>query len=294
MQGARQKAQDTQHPTPYTLLFKLSTKHSMVETSNWVEELRKARKGKLIGKEILFFDRVDSTNRLGREYALKRAEEGFVILAESQAQGRGRQGRVWESPAGVNLYLSVILKPSIPPAVAPQITLLAGVASANALTRASGLEARIKWPNDIFIHGKKVAGILSEMEAEGLKIRFVILGMGVNVNWKMEEVPPDLQGLASSLMAEGGRKFSRALVAGELLEELEREYELFLREGFSPRLREEWNRLSWVNQKWVTVKVMDKEFAGQVLGLDADGALLLRDRKGNRQRLVAGDVSLRL
>ncbi len=266
----------------------------VLSNSDWVEELRKARKGKLIGKEILFFDRVDSTNRLGREYAFKGAEEGFVILAESQAQGKGRLGRVWESPPGVNLYISVILKPSIPPAVAPKITLLAGVACANALARASGLEARIKWPNDIFIHGKKVAGILSEMEAEGPKIRFVILGVGVNVNWEMEEVSPDLQGLATSLMAEGGRKFSRELVAGEILGELEREYELFLREGFSPRLREEWNKLSWVNQKWVTVKVMDKEFAGQVLGLDTDGALLLIDGKGKMQRLIAGDVSLRL
>lgn len=262
--------------------------------SGWVDELRRARKGKCIGREILFFDRVDSTNRLGRDYALQKAEEGLVILAESQAQGKGRLGRVWESPPGVNLYISVILRPTIPPVVAPQITLLAGVAGAKALARASGLETRIKWPNDIFIHGKKVAGILAEMETEGPKIRFVILGVGVNVNWEGGEVSPDLQGLATSLRAEGGREFSRALVAAELLGELEREYELFLQEGFSPRLREEWNRLSWIKQKWATVKVMDQEFAGQVRGLDTDGALLLVDRQGNIQRLIAGDVSLHL
>ncbi len=165
----------------------------------------------MIGSEIVIF-------RPGRFYKpswpaikpFKEQRKGWSSLAESQAQGKGRLGRVWESPPGVNLYISVILKPSIPPAVAPKITLLAGVACANALARASGLEARIKWPNDIFIHGKKVAGILSEMEAEGPKIRFVVLGVGVNVNWEMEEVSPDLQGLATSLMAEGGRKFSRA------------------------------------------------------------------------------------
>jgi len=262
--------------------------------SGWIEELRSARRGKRMGREILFFDRVDSTNRLGRDYARKNAEEGLVILAESQAQGKGRLGRVWDSPPGVNLYISVILRPNLPPAVAPQITLLAGVAGAQALARASGLETRIKWPNDIFIHGKKVAGILAEMEAEGSTIRFVILGMGVNVNWEAAEVSPDLQGLATSLRAEGGRKFSRALVAAELLGELEREYELFLQEGFSPRLREEWNRLSWVNQKWATVRVMDQEFRGQILGLDTDGALLLEDPQGKRQRLIAGDISLRL
>jgi BirA family biotin operon repressor/biotin-[acetyl-CoA-carboxylase] ligase len=247
-----------------------------------------------MGREILFFDRVDSTNNLGRDYALQEAEEGLVILAESQAQGKGRLGRVWDSPPGVNLYISVILRPTLPPAVAPQITLLAGVAGAKALARASGLETRIKWPNDIFIRGKKVAGILAEMEMKGPKIRFVILGVGVNVNWEMAEVSPDLQGSATSLRVEGGRKFSRALIAAELLGELEREYELFLQEGFSPRLRGEWNRLSWVNQKWATVKVMNQEFSGQVLGLDTDGALLLVDPQGKRQRLIAGDISLNL
>jgi BirA family biotin operon repressor/biotin-[acetyl-CoA-carboxylase] ligase len=262
--------------------------------SGWVEELRNARKGRRIGREILFFDRLDSTNRLGREYALQEAEEGLVILAESQTQGKGRRGRVWESPPGVNLYISVILRPVLPPDVAPQITLLAGVAGAKALVRASGLEARLKWPNDIFIQGKKVAGILAEMEMEGSKIRFVILGVGVNVNGGTAELSSDLQGKATSLRAEGGRKFSRARVAAELLEELENEYELFLREGFSARLREEWDRLSWINQKWVTVKAMDQEFPGRVLGLDTDGALLLVDPQGRRQRLIAGDISLRL
>jgi BirA family biotin operon repressor/biotin-[acetyl-CoA-carboxylase] ligase len=259
---------------------------------DWVDELRSARKGKRIGREILFFERVDSTNRAGREYALQEAEEGLVILADSQTQGRGRLGRVWESPPGVNLYISILLRPPLPPAVAPQITLLAGVAGANALSRASALEARIKWPNDIFIRGKKVAGILAEMEAEDSAVRFVILGVGVNVNGGKDELPPHLRGVATSLRGEGEREFSRAAVAAELLRELEREYELFLREGFSPRLREEWNRLSWINQKWATVKVRDREIPGRALGLDADGALLWVDMEGTRHRLIAGDISL--
>ncbi len=261
---------------------------------NWVEELRQIRKGKLIGREILFFPEVDSTNTQAREHSLKGAAEGVVILADSQSKGKGRLGRQWQSPPGVNLYVSIILRPSISPAVAQQITLLAGMAGANALARATGLDARIKWPNDIFIHGKKVAGILSEMEAEGLRTRFVVLGVGVNVNWQKEDVPPEIREIATSLRAEAGCEFSRAKVAAEIFEELEGEYALFLEEGFSPRLREEWNHLSWVNQKWATITMMEKKFEGQVLGLDTDGALLLTDREGRIQRFIAGDVSLRV
>lgn len=260
----------------------------------WVEELRSARQRKLIGQEILFSPEVNSTNRQAYDRALGGAGEGLVILAERQSRGKGRRGRVWESPPGVNLYASIILRPPVSPAVAPQIMLLAGVAGANALVRASGLDSRIKWPNDIYIHGRKVAGILSEIKAEGPKIQFLILGVGVNVNWRKEDIPADLREMATSLRAEAGREFSRALVAGEIFEELEREYALFLQEGFSPRLREEWNRLSWINRKWATILTMERKFEGQVQGLDADGALLLMDREGNPQRFIAGDVSLHI
>jgi BirA family biotin operon repressor/biotin-[acetyl-CoA-carboxylase] ligase len=263
-------------------------------TLHWVEELRQIRKGKWIGREILFSPEVDSTNQKARDYSLKGAEEGSVIMAESQSKGRGRMGRPWQSPPGVNLYASIILRPALVPAVAQQITLLAGVAGANALARSTGVDARIKWPNDIFVHGKKVAGILSEMEAEGPRVRFVILGMGVNVNWQKEDMSPDFREMATSLRIEAGREFSRAKVAAELFEELEKEYALFLKEQFSPRLRDEWNRLSWINQKWVTLRVTDREFEGQVLGLDTDGALLLVNRDGKIHRFIAGDVSLRL
>jgi BirA family biotin operon repressor/biotin-[acetyl-CoA-carboxylase] ligase len=178
--------------------------------------------------------------------------------------------------------------------MAPKITLLAGVAAANALSRVSGLDARIKWPNDIFICGKKVAGILAELEGEGQRTQFVILGVGVNINWEKEEVPASLREMATSLRAEAGKEFSRALVAAELFEELGREYEIFLKEGFSSRLQKEWNRLSWVNEKRATVKVMDKVFEGRVLGLDPEGALLFIDQEGNTRRFIAGDVSLSL
>lgn len=260
----------------------------------WIEELQSLRKGKLIGREIHYFPEIDSTNRKACVYARGGASEGTVIVADFQSQGKGRLGRPWQSPAGLNLYASIILRPSFRPEVAPQITLLAGVATANGLARVSGLDTRIKWPNDVFLHGKKVAGILSEIEAEGDRTRFIILGVGVNVNWRREEIPSDLREIATSLRAEGGKEISRTLIAAGIFEELEKEYAAFLREGFSSRLRDAWDRISWIKGKRVTVTMPDQAISGQALGLDTDGALLLLDEEGNTRRFIVGDVSLRM
>jgi BirA family transcriptional regulator, biotin operon repressor / biotin---[acetyl-CoA-carboxylase] ligase len=261
---------------------------------SWVEELRLSRKEKIFGKDIFFLKETDSTNLQARRDAMRGAEEGRIILAESQSQGRGRRGRAWESPPGVNLYFSLLLRPFIPLAKAPQITLLAGVAGANALSKISGLEARIKWPNDIMIHGKKVGGILSEAEAEDSRIRFIILGVGINVNWRKEDWPAELGKTATSLFAETKREISRARVAAQFFEEWESRYCLFQKEGWSPLLCAEWNRLSWVNGKNAVISMLDEKFSGQVLGLDTDGALLLMSPGGKTQRFIAGDVSLRV
>jgi BirA family biotin operon repressor/biotin-[acetyl-CoA-carboxylase] ligase len=259
----------------------------------WVDDLRQACKDRLIGKEILCFSKIDSTNREARDRAKGGAREGLVILADSQSRGKGRLGRSWESPPGTNLYLSIILRPPVDPSDAPQITLLAGVATARALSDVSGLKCLIKWPNDILLRGRKLAGILAEMEAEGARVGFVILGIGINVNWRREDFPADLGVKATSLRAESGKEISRAAVAAQLLRELEKEYTAFIREGFSPRLKDEWNRLSWINGKEVTLSLPEGEISGRALGLDTDGALLLLDGKGKTRRFIAGDVSLR-
>jgi BirA family transcriptional regulator, biotin operon repressor / biotin---[acetyl-CoA-carboxylase] ligase len=259
----------------------------------WIDELRTLRKERLIGWEILFLPEVDSTNRKGHDLARQGAREGTVVMADSQSRGRGRLGRSWESPAGLNVYSSFILRPPIAASTAPQVTLLAGVAAARALAGASGLDIRIKWPNDIFVNGRKLAGILAEMEAEGPRTKFIILGVGVNVNWRKEDLSPDLRASATSLLVESGREISRVAVAERLFQELEEEYLRFLREGFSPRLREEWDRFSWINEKKVTVMGPDGEISGRALGLDGDGALLLMDEEGQTRRFIAGDVSLR-
>jgi len=258
----------------------------------WIDDLRQACRDRLIGNEIFFFSEIDSTNREAHDRARGGAREGTVILADYQSRGKGRLGRSWESPPGANLYLSIILRPPISLSHAPQITLLAGVAAARALSAVSGLECLVKWPNDIFLRGKKLAGILAEMEGEGSKVQFVILGIGVNVNWRREDFPADLGGTATSLHAESGKEISRAGAAAGLFRELEKEYTAFIREGFSARLREEWNRLSWINGKQVTLSSPEGALCGRAVGLDTDGALLLLDGEGKTRRFIAGDVSV--
>jgi BirA family biotin operon repressor/biotin-[acetyl-CoA-carboxylase] ligase len=259
----------------------------------WIDDLRQACRDRLIGKEILFFPEIDSTNREAHDRARGGAREGTVILADSQSRGKGRLGRPWESPPGANLYFSIILRPPVSPSHAPQMNLLAGVAAARALSGISGLDCFIKWPNDIFLRGKKLAGILAEMEGEGSRVGFIILGIGVNVNWRREDFPPDLRQTATSLVAESGEEIHRAAVAVGLFRELEKEYAAYMREGFSVRLREEWNRLSWINGKQVALSSPEGILSGTALGLDTDGALLLLDGEGKTRRVVAGDVSLR-
>ncbi|MGQ9695158.1 MAG: biotin--[acetyl-CoA-carboxylase] ligase [Thermodesulfobacteriota bacterium] len=260
------------------------------EAFNWGAELRRKRQGKLIGSEILFYKEIDSTNLFARQQAMEGAAEGLVVMADAQSRGKGRRGKNWVSPRGVNVYFSVILRPAVAPEKIPLLTLMAGVASARALRNITDLEIKIKWPNDLMIREKKVAGILTEAE---LSQGFVILGIGVNVNWPRAEMPEELRQVATSLYAERGIIFSRAIVAQELLEDLEEEYMLFLQEGFSPRLRREWEEYSLIKQRWVTIKLGEKEYHGRALGLDQDGALLVQDGEGRVGRFIAGEVSLR-
>ena len=261
---------------------------------NWITELEKARRGKGIGREIIYLAETVSTNREAWDRALQGAGEGLVVLADSQSQVKGRMVRSWSSPPGKNLYFSIVLRPDLSPQHTPQITLLAGISCAQALIRVAGVDARIKWPNDIFIRGKKTCGILAEMEGEPSRTHFVVLGIGINVNWAAEDMPLELRETATSLLAEARREFDRAAIAAAILDGLERNYVLFLREGFSPRMREEWNRLSWVNGKRGTLSFGEQKISGQILGLDTDGALLLIDPDGKTLRFLAGDVSLRI
>lgn len=239
----------------------------------------------LIGKHIVSLQETVSTNAVAFRMAEEGAAEGSVVIAEAQTGGKGRLGRNWNSPPGVNLYCSVILRPPIQPVAAPQLTFLSVIAVARAIEKLSPLQARIKWPNDILIDGKKVAGLLNEMSAETDKVNFVILGIGVNLNMTQEQFPEDLRHPATSLFLESGERVDRTCFARVLLQELDSLYGTFLREGYAPA-RREWLERSRLEGALVTVTDHGVARSGRVTGIDEYGALLL----DSGEQILSGDV----
>jgi BirA family biotin operon repressor/biotin-[acetyl-CoA-carboxylase] ligase len=254
------------------------------------EEITAQMESGVVGKLIICHAETSSTNTDAFRLAEQGAEEGTVVLADSQSSGKGRLGRVWSSPQGVNLYASIILRPSVMPYEAAQLTFLSAVAVARSIELVAGLKPEIKWPNDVLICGKKIAGLLNEMSSETDRVNFVILGIGVNLNMSSEQFPPDLRQPATSLLLELGRPVQRTRFAAVMLSELDRLYADFLTKGFGP-VREEWQQRC--NAAGRTIEVSDAGTAtqcGMFAGIDSDGALLMRRSDGSVDRIISGDV----
>jgi len=246
--------------------------------------------GSRIGKRLEFLKETVSTNADAFRLAEEGSIEGTVVLADSQTGGKGRRGRAWVSPTGVNLYCSVVLRPAIMPHEAPQLTFLSAVAVARAIEQTTKLTAEIKWPNDLLVSGKKVAGLLNEMSAETDGINFVILGIGVNLNMASDQFPDDLRQPATSLLLECGRQVDRLLFTSTLLNELDNLYAGFLLHGFGP-VREEWQKRCNANGRQVIVSDSGTDCtAGRFVGIDVDGALLLQSEDFVVHRITCGDV----
>lgn len=237
----------------------------------------------IIGTEIHYFETLDSTNDMAKKMGLT-AEEGTVVIAEMQESGRGRKGDRWVSPKG-GIWLSVILKPGILPAHAPRLTLMAGVAVASTI-RQFGAEASIKWPNDVVIGDRKVCGILTEMDAEADHIGFVVIGIGINANVSVEELPEELRDGSTSLSSIKGENINRAAFVQALLRSLETEYLRFKVDGF-PKIMEDWISLSNTIGRQVEVITPHKLIAGKATGITADGALIVKTAEG-MQEVMAG------
>jgi BirA family biotin operon repressor/biotin-[acetyl-CoA-carboxylase] ligase len=255
--------------------------------------LRTKLQTKILGYPCHYFSTIDSTNVYAAKITREGATEGTIVIADAQSGGKGRLGRSWISPPGVNLYLSVILRPSVSVSIAPQLNLLAAVAVADAIAEVCQLTPTIKWPNDVLLTGKKVCGILAEMQTEGGELQAVILGIGVNINAPRSAFPEELQEKASSLLLVSGRTIERSTFTASLLTHLEKYYVLWLEQGF-PVLRTNWeHHASAVLGRYIAVAVPEGTVTGIALGLDADGALLVRgEADGVVHRLLAGDVSV--
>ena len=255
---------------------------------------------RLLGRPLHFFDTIDSTNTSAARLAREDAAEGTVVIADAQTGGKGRLGRNWVSPPGVNLYLSVILRPRKPTSAAPQLSLLAAVAVAETIVQQTQLAPAIKWPNDVLVSGKKVCGILTEMQASGPQLRSVIVGIGVNINAPLSSFPEELQDKASSLCLRCGEPVDRAAFAVSLLAHLEKLYVLWLEKGF-PVVGAAWEGYaSELLGRSITVTAPEGIISGTARGIDRDGALLLETvlpegqaRPSPRvQRILAGDVTV--
>jgi BirA family biotin operon repressor/biotin-[acetyl-CoA-carboxylase] ligase len=253
------------------------------------DEIAARLKTVLLGRRVLVYEKIGSTNNQAAILAAQGTEEGTLILAETQTEGKGRLGRTWFSPPSVNLYLSVIFRPRIEPAQATMLTLLAGVTVALAIRQQTRLIAQLKWPNDVLIGEKKVAGILAELAADGQIIKYLILGIGLNVNLEASMLPPELSETATSLKAESGRAVSRLDMLQTLVNQLERWYTVFLDQGATPILKE-YSRLSNTIGQHIKVICPDKVVEGEAVGLALNGGLILRERDGTSTTIFTGDV----
>jgi len=240
---------------------------------------------KFIGKKIYYFDTLSSTMDLAMELGIKGLPEGTLVLAEAQTRGRGRLGRDWFSPKYKGIYLSLILRPNILPQQAPMLTLLSAVSVCAAVRQISALEAEIKWPNDILIRHKKLGGILMELNAEMDEIRFVIAGLGLNVNNDKKTL---LNG-ATSLKEELGEPVNRSVLLKEILRVIEKNYLIFQEKGPLPVL-DKWREYSITLGKRVKVLCHRQHIEGIASDIDVDGGLLIRKDSGLVQKVTAGDV----
>jgi BirA family biotin operon repressor/biotin-[acetyl-CoA-carboxylase] ligase len=276
----------------YTIEASPKKGYRLQKTSRRVlpNEIRDGLKTRVFGRqEIVHILETESTNSEARKLAEQGAVEGTLVLAEAQKCGRGRKGRAWFSPSFENIYLSFLLRPGFPPVEAPRLTLLTAVAAAETLRTSGGVRAHIKWPNDILVGKRKIAGILTEISAEMDLVNYIVAGIGINVN--TGRFPDGIEKEATSLLLETGNSFSRAGLITPFLNRFEEIYNTFMKTGFSPVLKK-WKALSEMIGQRVRVEHNGREKAGEVTDVDQEGALLIRDQNRGIHRITFGDVHL--
>lgn len=255
------------------------------------DEVRLGLTTDFLGQNIHYQDSVESTQKIAKTLSYENAPEGTVVIAEEQLSGRGRMNRVWHSPKYTGVWMSMILRPNIPLQKAPQLTLITAVAVVKAIEEVTKLAPAIKWPNDILLHGKKVTGILTELQAEADQIFAIIIGVGINVNQKLEDYPEDLRNIATSLMIESGEKVSRAQIIRSILSNFEKLYLLYLEQGFTP-IKLLWESYAISIGKMIVARTINENIRGKALGITEDGVLLIEDETGKIHHVYSADIDI--
>lgn len=256
-----------------------------------VEKIISLLQTEYVGREINYFQKLASTNAVAKEQATKGAKEGTVIFAETQTQGHGRLNRPWISPKG-GVWLSIILRPAIAAEETPKITLTTSIAVANALHHLYGLKPEIKWPNDISIDAKKVCGILTESTIGGEKVKFAVVGIGINANFTLGALPGNLQPTATTLKEVLGKNVDLERLVCDLLKEFEERYESFKNRQFDLLLGE-WRKMAGFLGKKIEVTTFGEKWFGRAIDVDNSGALIVELEDSERKRILSGDVTVR-
>ena len=255
------------------------------------EELESTIHTKWAGENVVFFEETVSTNNEIRSLAEQGAPHGTLAVAEKQLGGKGRRGRVWTSPAGVGIWMSMLLRPQIDPLAASMLTLVMALAAKKGIEISTGLKSEIKWPNDLVLNKKKICGILTEMSTELMEIQYVIPGIGINVNQK--DFPDDIKATATSLYIESGKIQKRSEIIAAIMEAFEGYYDTFIKTQDMSGLIEEYNANLVNLGNEVCVLDPAGEFRGVSEGINKEGALLVRLADGTLKEIISGEVSVR-
>lgn len=254
-------------------------------------EIQLGLKTEFMGRHIHFEEVLSSTQKIAHTLAGDGAKEGTIVVADQQTSGRGRLARAWYSPKQTGIWMSMILRPKIPINKTPQLTLLTAVALIQAIEEVTGLTPEIKWPNDILINGKKIVGILTELQAEADRVHSVIIGVGMNVNHTLDQFPEELQAIATSIAAETGKQADRAQVIQAIMMNFEKLYTSYLVHGFKP-VKLLWESYAISLNKNLIARTLQGTIRGRAIGIDDEGVLLLETNEGNIEKIYSADIEI--
>ena len=243
------------------------------------------------GCEVKYFDTLDSTNICAKRMAEEGAPNGTLVIADEQTAGRGRCGRAWETPKGTAIAMTLLMRPNLRPEKASMLTLVMGMAVTRAVNELYSLNCQIKWPNDAVVDGKKICGILTEMSTEEDSIRYVVVGIGINVN--TESFTPEISDTATSLKLSLGHELKRAPLIGAVLKSFEQYYSRFMEYGDMTGLMDEYNEMLANRKRQVRVLDPHGSYEGMALGIDKEGCLLVKREDDSVSAVISGEVSVR-